>query len=47
MALSTIEQVDDIIDQSIEIATNKRMRSANVNPWSLRFKDKDMERKVS
>ncbi|CAG9767609.1 unnamed protein product [Ceutorhynchus assimilis] len=38
-----IEQVDDIIDHSIEIESNKRMRSANVNPWTLRFIDKDME----
>lgn len=45
--LSTTEQVDDIIDHSIEIASNKRMRSANVNPWSLRFKDKNMERQFS
>lgn len=38
--------VDDILDHSIEIESNKRMRSANVNPWTLRFKDDKMERKV-
>lgn len=41
------EQVDDIIDHSIEIESNKRMRSANVNPWTLRFIDRDMEFQVS
>ncbi|XP_019763467.2 adenylate cyclase type 8 isoform X2 [Dendroctonus ponderosae] len=41
------EQVDDIIDHSIEIESNKRMRSANVNPWTLRFIDKDMEYQFS
>ncbi|KAJ8970862.1 hypothetical protein NQ314_000986 [Rhamnusium bicolor] len=44
---STVEQVDDIIDHSIEIESNKRMRSANVNPWTLRFIDKDMEYQFS
>ncbi|XP_044268161.1 adenylyl cyclase 78C-like [Tribolium madens] len=44
---STIEQVDDIIDHSIEIESNKRMRSANVNTWTLRFIDKDMEYQFS
>lgn len=38
--------VDDILDHSIEIESNKRMRSANVNPWTLRFKDDKMEKKV-
>ncbi|XP_045472864.1 adenylyl cyclase 78C-like isoform X1 [Harmonia axyridis] len=38
--------VDDILDHSIEIESNKRMRSANVNPWTLRFKDKNMEKKL-
>lgn len=43
---NTIEQIDDIIDHSIEIESNKRMRSEYVNPWTLRFKDCDMEKKV-
>jgi hypothetical protein len=43
---STTEQVDDIIDHSIEIESNKRMRSANVNTWTLRFIDKEMEYQV-
>ncbi|KAG5885373.1 Adenylyl cyclase 78C [Gonioctena quinquepunctata] len=45
--VSTMEQVDDIIDHSIEIESNKRMRNANVNPWTLRFIDKEMEHKFS
>lgn len=45
-SLSTAEEVDDIMDQSIEIESNKRMRNANVNPWTLRFKDKDTELEV-
>ncbi|XP_063922796.1 adenylate cyclase type 8-like isoform X4 [Zophobas morio] len=44
---STTEQVDDIIDHSIEIESNKRMRNANVNTWTLRFIDKDMEYQFS
>ncbi|KAJ8920880.1 hypothetical protein NQ315_015673 [Exocentrus adspersus] len=44
---STVEQVDDIIDHSIEIESNKRMRSANVNPWTLRFLEQDMEYQFS
>lgn len=44
--VSTIEQVDDYIDHSIEIESNKRMRNANVNPWTLRFIDREMEVQV-
>ncbi|XP_049822606.1 adenylyl cyclase 78C isoform X2 [Aethina tumida] len=44
---TTIEQVDDIIDHSIEIESNKRMRSANVNSWTLRFINKNMELEFS
>lgn len=44
---NTIEQIDDIMDHSIEIESNKRMRSANVNPWTLRFKDCTMETQVT
>lgn len=40
------EQVDEIMDHSIEIASNKRMRSANINVWSLKFKDVNLEKKV-
>lgn len=41
-----IEQVDEIMDHSIEIASNKRMRSANISVWSMKFKDPDLEKKV-
>lgn len=41
-----MEQVDEIIDHSIEIESNKRMRNANVNLWTLRFKDQEMEHQV-
>ncbi|CAG9864998.1 unnamed protein product [Phyllotreta striolata] len=41
------EQVDDIIDHSIEIESNKRMRNANVNAWTLRFIDTEMEHQFS
>lgn len=44
---NSMDQMEDIIDHSIEIEHNKRMRSANVNPWTLRFKDKAMERQFS
>lgn len=45
--LSTAEQVEEIMDHNIEIESNKRMRSANVNPWTLRFKDAESESKVN
>lgn len=45
--VNATEKVDDIIDHSIEIESNKRMRSANVNPWTLRFIDQNMETEVS
>lgn len=45
--VNATDKVDDIIDHSIEIESNKRMRNANVNPWTLRFIDENMEREVS
>lgn len=45
--VNATEKVDEIIDHSIEIESNKRMRSANVNAWTLRFIDKTMEKEVS
>lgn len=45
--LSPAEQVDEIMDHSIEIDSNKRIRDAHVNPWTLQFKDKSTEQKVS
>ncbi|KDR14082.1 Adenylate cyclase type 5, partial [Zootermopsis nevadensis] len=43
--LSMAEQVDEIIDHSIEIESNKRMRNANLNAWTLRFHDVATENK--
>lgn len=45
--LSMAEQVDEIIDHSIEIESNKRMRNANLNTWTLRFHDVATESKVT
>lgn len=30
----------------IEFASNKRMRSANINTWTLRYNDESLESKV-
>ncbi|KAK5646054.1 hypothetical protein RI129_004518 [Pyrocoelia pectoralis] len=46
-ALSSAEKTQEIIDHSMEIESNKRMRNANVNPWTLRFKDKEIESQFS
>ncbi|KAK6625225.1 hypothetical protein RUM43_005516 [Polyplax serrata] len=43
--VSMAEKVDEIMDHSIEIASNKRMRSANINVWSLKFKAPLLEKK--
>lgn len=45
--LSMAEQVDEIIDHSIEIESNKRMRNANLSVWTLRFHDVATENKVN
>jgi hypothetical protein len=44
--LSMAEQVDEIIDHSIESEDNKRMRNANLNAWTLRFHNVATESKV-
>lgn len=44
---TTQEQIDDIIDQCIEIESNERMRKEHVNRWTLRFKQPELEEKVS
>lgn len=31
---------------AIETASNKRMRSANINTWTLRYNDESLESKV-
>lgn len=32
---------------AIETASNKRMRSANINTWTLRYNDESLESKVT
>ena len=41
--LTEAEEVDEILDHSIEVDSNRRMREANVNPWTLRFNDEGTE----
>ena len=40
------EELDNVMDLSIEIASNKRMKKDNIKPFRLTFKDKDLEKKV-
>lgn len=41
------EQAEEMFDHSIQIENNKRMRNANVNTWTLRFKDNSAEHQFS
>lgn len=41
------EDVDDCIDQSIQINSNKQMRMEYLYPWTLKFKDSTQESKYS
>jgi len=41
------EELDNLMDISIEIASNKRMKRDFIHPFKLTFRDKDMERKYS
>ncbi|XP_076361837.1 adenylate cyclase type 8-like isoform X2 [Tachypleus tridentatus] len=43
LALTMSEEVDELIDHSIEIESNKRIRKENVRWFTLSFKSKDME----
>lgn len=43
---TTQEQIDNIIDHSIEIESNERMRKEYVKRWTLRFKQPELEAKV-
>ena len=45
--VSLAEELDNLMDISIEIASNKRMKKDHIKSFKLRFKDKDMEKKVS
>ena len=40
------EELDNLMDISIEIASNKRMKKDNIKPFRLTFKDKDLEKKA-
>lgn len=42
---TTQEQIDNIIDHSIEIESNERMRKEYVKRWTLRFKQPELEAK--
>ncbi|XP_047494880.1 adenylyl cyclase 78C-like isoform X2 [Penaeus chinensis] len=37
------QEVDNLMDNSIEIESNKRMRAEHMNPFTLSFKDPEME----
>ncbi|TRY71944.1 hypothetical protein TCAL_03937 [Tigriopus californicus] len=39
------DEVDNLLDISMEIASNKRMKRDHIKPFRLTFKDKDMENK--
>ena len=41
------DELDNLMDISIEIASNKRMKKDYIKAVKLTFKDKDMEKKVN
>ncbi len=41
------EEVDQLMDHSIEIDSNKKIREENVHPWTLTFIQPDMEKEVA
>lgn len=45
--VASAEDVDDCIDQSIQINSNKQMRMEYLYPWTLKFKDSTQESKYS
>ena len=40
------DELDNLMDISIEIASNKRMKRDHLKPFRLTFKDKDLEKRV-
>lgn len=44
---TTIQDVDELMNHSIEVDSNNRMRSDYVDRWSLRFRDHETEERVS
>lgn len=41
-----IEHAEDIMDHCIEVESNERMRKENIDRWTLRFKQPEIETKV-
>lgn len=42
-----VEHAEDIMDHCIEVESNERMRNENIGRWTLRFKQPEIETKVS
>lgn len=40
------EHAEDIMDHCIEVESNERMRNENIDRWTLRFKQPEIETKV-
>ena len=40
------EELDNLMDISMEIASNKRMKKDHIKPFRLTFKDDELEKKV-
>ena len=40
------DELDNLMDISIEIASNKRMKRDHLKPFKLTFKDKELEKRV-
>lgn len=45
--VSLQDEVDQLMDHSIEIDSNKKIRNEHVNPWTLTFLQEDLELKVN
>lgn len=43
---ASIEKATKSATMGVESASNKRMRLANINPWTLRYNDESLESKV-
>lgn len=41
-----MEHAEDIMDHCIEVESNERMRNENIDRWTLRFKQPEIETKV-
>ncbi|CAH2069032.1 unnamed protein product, partial [Iphiclides podalirius] len=45
--ITSISDEDDIINHSIEVSSNRRMRSDNMRSWSLRFRRPSLEQRFA